>query len=138
MPDDELACAPSVLIVGTDAPTLPPRVLVEARGRLASGDCDLVLGPAADGGFYLIGGTGALAGRRDLLSGVAWSTDTVMRQTFARALALGLRTAILPWWYDVDTPGDLELLIAHLTVLPEAVAPETRSVLAAFAAMTVK
>jgi len=135
---EELSASPAVVILGTDAPTLPAAVLSDAAERLSSGACDLVLGPAADGGYYLVGATRAAAGRSELFAGIAWSTEKVMRESFARACSLGLRTAVLPWWYDVDTAEDLDLLVAHLPFLPRHVAPETRSVLAAFPRLQLK
>jgi rSAM/selenodomain-associated transferase 1 len=122
--------ARAVVIIGTDTPTLRREVIADAHARLESGSCSLALGPTADGGFYLIGAT-AEAARADLLEDIAWSTERVMRQTLRRALELGLRTHILPWWYDVDDSGDLDLLETHLLRLPRSVAPATRAYLAA-------
>jgi glycosyltransferase A (GT-A) superfamily protein (DUF2064 family) len=97
--------------------------------RALARSADLVLGPAADGGYYLIGATRAGA-RRALFSAIPWSTAGVLRTTFARAIALGLRTRLLPWWYDIDEASDLALLRHHLARLPGTVAPSTRRVLA--------
>jgi hypothetical protein len=65
---------------------------------------DLVLGPAVDGGYYLIGL------RQDvpqLFQDIAWSTSQVLAQTINRARPLGLAIALLPQLRDMDTPADL-------------------------------
>ncbi len=95
-----------VLIVGTDVPSLP---LDHYRDALALlGSHDLVLGPALDGGYYLIGLTRPAP---DLFSGIPWSTDEVLALTQKTAATRGLRTALLPVWRDVDTIEDVEALI---------------------------
>ena len=124
------AGARSVVVVGTDAPTLPRRLLEEAVERLDGGACDLVLGPAADGGYYLVGATGAGV-LPSLFLDIPWSSERVLRVTLTRAYAAGLRVHLLPWWYDVDTPEDLRLLRADLERLDPSIAPATRACLAA-------
>lgn len=108
------AGASAVVLIGTDSPTLPTLYLERAAAWLAD-TSDVVLGPAADGGYYLIGA------RRPLpelfAEGIAWSTTQVLPATLLRLRALrdrGLRVALLPFFYDVDTPQDLRLLAAHL------------------------
>ena len=66
----------------------------------------MVLGPALDGGYYLIG-----CGRRlpPVFEGVRWSTNHVLADTVARLADPSWRLALLPPWYDVDTPEDWEL-----------------------------
>jgi len=66
-----------------------------------------VLGPAEDGGYYLIG-----LGRRapELFADMPWSTDGVVPETLRRAERLGLDTHLLPQWWDVDTPEDFARL----------------------------
>lgn len=100
----------AVVVVGSDTPSLPVAYLDEAVRRLA-GDADLVLGPSDDGGYYLIG---LRAPRRDLLEGIAWSTGSVLDETRRRADAAGLRTSLLPGWFDVDTAADIERLRSTL------------------------
>lgn len=100
-----------VIVIGTDSPTLPDAVLREAREVLAGELADVVLGPADDGGYYLIG---LRRPSRALFAGIAWSTDAVLSQTVARADAAGLRTHLLPPWYDVDVPADLKRLAREL------------------------
>ena len=97
---------PQVLIVGTDVPSLPLERYKQTLKLLDSHD--LVLGPALDGGYYLIG-----LGRAapELFSDIPWSTDQVLALTQEKAGKLGLNTALLPPWRDVDTIEDLQALI---------------------------
>ena len=74
---------------------------------LAAGEADVVLGPAEDGGYYLVG-LGAPA--PELFVDVPWGTSTVYRTTLGRARALGRRIAVLPVWFDVDRARDLARL----------------------------
>ena len=113
---------PAAIALGTDTPTLPRALLQRAVDLAASGDVDVVLGPSEDGGYYLIG-------VRDdyptLFEGVPWSTPAVLDVTLRRADDAGLRSALLPTWFDVDTPDDLARLRAALIDTPH-VAPATR------------
>ena len=99
----------AVVIVGSDSPTLPRRHL-EAAVRIL-GRADGVIGPSADGGYYLIG---LRAPCPALFAGVPWSTDRVLVTTLRRARRAGRRLRRLPAWYDVDTPDDLRRLAAEL------------------------
>jgi len=93
-----------VLLVNGDSPTLPARLLVQAIETLREPGDRMVLGPASDGGYYLIGLKHA---HRQLFTRIAWGTETVARSTCERAAEIGLATTLLPEWYDVD---DLETL----------------------------
>lgn len=95
-----------VLIVGTDVPSLPLDHYQQALALLNTHD--VVLGPALDGGYYLIGLTQP---RPELFAGIAWSTDRVLAATQEKAAGLGLKTALLPPWRDVDTIEDLKALM---------------------------
>jgi rSAM/selenodomain-associated transferase 1 len=95
-----------VLIVGTDVPTLPLDYYKQALTLLDQND--VVLGPALDGGYYLIGLTKPVEG---LFDNIPWSTDRVLQLTRDKADGLGLRSALLPQWRDVDTIDDLASLI---------------------------
>lgn len=107
-----------LVLVGTDVPTLPLEHYRKATALLEGHD--VVLGPARDGGYYLLG----LAKRVDeLFDDIPWSTDRVFRLTCERAESLGLRVACLPEWRDVDTIDDLIVLIeagARDMTLPKA------------------
>lgn len=127
---DELAAAgfDSVCFIGTDSPTLPLAFIARAFERLEAG-ADVAIGPADDGGYYLIALRGA---RRAVFEGMDWSTGRVFAQTCARAAALGLDAAVLPSWYDVDDAVSLRRLHAELLAHGEG-ATQTRVVLASFA-----
>jgi rSAM/selenodomain-associated transferase 1 len=96
----------SAVVVGADSPTLPVERLVDAFVALERG-ADVVLGPTADGGYYLVGVRGA---RDDVFRDVDWSTSAVFAQTLERAATARLRTVLLDEWFDVDEPADLERL----------------------------
>ena len=101
----------AAIMIDSDTPTLPVERLESAVTLAGSGEHDLVLGPSEDGGYYLIG---LRRLRTELFEGMPWSTPAVFEETLRRADVLGLRTAQLPPWYDVDTAVDLERLTAEL------------------------
>ncbi len=115
----------AVLAIDSDTPTLPPTLLQRAVDLAASGDVDLVLGPAEDGGYYLIG---VRADHPALFHEIPWSTPSVLETTLTRAREAGLRIACLPAWFDVDTPEDLARLRTALRDTPHA-APLTSRLL---------
>jgi len=103
---ETLAAGPQpVVIIGSDCPDLSAAILAAAFQQLA--DHDLILGPALDGGYYLIG---LKALHPELFQHIAWGTDQVLAQTQAKAFGLGLRTALLPVLRDIDRPADLPFL----------------------------
>ncbi len=118
---DELGHGPTCLI-GSDAPTIPAEYLTQAFSLLA--DREVVIGPATDGGYWMIG---ARATAPDVFSNISWSTESVLQTTLTRLK--GQRVGLLPFHYDIDSFGDLELLRAHLYLLPESIAPHTRHAL---------
>ena len=92
-----------VAIIGTDCPGLRGHHLTRALALLA--EYEVVLGPATDGGYYLL----ALSSPQPaLFQHKAWSTDSVLADTVADARRLGLRVALLPELRDVDTAADLD------------------------------
>jgi rSAM/selenodomain-associated transferase 1 len=100
-----------VLLVNGDSPTLPPRLLVRAVEALREPGDRMVLGPASDGGYYLIG---LKHPHRHLFTRIAWGTETVARATSERAVEIGLATTLLPEWYDVDDMESLRWLQEEL------------------------
>ncbi|MBG8553697.1 TIGR04282 family arsenosugar biosynthesis glycosyltransferase [Hymenobacter guriensis] len=91
-----------VLIIGTDCPGLTTAHLQTALEALRTHD--VVLGPAADGGYYLLGLTRLYP---ELFADKPWSTATVRAETLRDAAGLGLRVHLLPELHDVDTAADL-------------------------------
>ncbi len=97
----------AVCLVNSDSPTLPTAVLEEAaRALLAPGE-RIVLGPADDGGYYLLGMQQPHA---HLFADITWSTSEVADATRARAASLNLEVVVLPTWYDVDDAAALSRL----------------------------
>jgi alpha-1,6-mannosyltransferase len=105
----------AVCLINADSPTLPTQLLVETVARLREPGDRIVLGPAADGGYYLIG---LKRFHRRLFEGIDWSTERVYRQTIARADEISLAVASLPEWYDVDDNETLALLARELQLGP--------------------
>ena len=101
----------SVCLVNADSPTLPTQFLVEAVSRLRESGDRVVLGPAADGGYYLMGLKHL---HRRLFEEIDWSTEQVFRQTLARAGEIGVTVAPLPEWYDVDDEATLAMLAREI------------------------
>lgn len=94
------------IALGADTPGLPLRLLAQARDALEAGH-DAVLGPAEDGGFYLLGLARCPAG---LLEGLPWSRRDTMEQTRRRLEQRGLAATVIDPWFDVDRDADLERL----------------------------
>jgi rSAM/selenodomain-associated transferase 1 len=101
-----------VVLIGTDFPDLPSRIVADALDTLRSKD--VVLGPANDGGYYLIG-LNLDTFSPDLFRGIAWSTDQVFDLTVSRCRDAGLTVHTLPQWRDVDTFEDLADLAVSLS-----------------------
>ena len=96
----------SVVMIGTDSPTLPADFIEKAFEFLET-DTHAVLGKTADGGFYLIG---LRVLRREIFENVRWSTPQTFEQTRRNIINLNMRLSETPDWYDVDTAPDFERL----------------------------
>ena len=101
----------SAIVLNADSPTLPTSLLVETVGVLQQPGDRVVLGPADDGGYYLLGVKRA---HRRLFQDIAWSTERVAQQTLDRAAELRLPVHLLSTWYDVDDIRALKMLLAEL------------------------
>jgi len=123
----------SVCLINSDSPSVPPQNFAEAAIELAEPGDRVVLGPADDGGYYLIG---LKRMRRRLFEEIDWSTERVFEQTTQRAAQLGLRTHELASGLDVDDRASLASLSEQLlsNQSPPDIAPNTRKFLAALAA----
>lgn len=95
------------VVLNSDSPTLPTSLLVETARALARPGDRAVLGPSADGGYYLLG---LKAAHRRMFERVTWSSEHVARQTRERAAEIGLELHELPEWYDVDDLASLQML----------------------------
>jgi rSAM/selenodomain-associated transferase 1 len=101
----------SVCLIDSDSPTVPTAAFEQAIAELAKPGDRIILGPAHDGGYYLIGLKRA---HSELFSNITWSTSTVFAETIAAAQAANLEAVILPLWYDVDDAATLDVLTAEL------------------------
>jgi rSAM/selenodomain-associated transferase 1 len=104
----------SAVVLNSDSPTLPTALLVRTATALADDGDRVVLGPADDGGYYLLGMKAAHA---HLFADIAWSTDSVADTTRMRAAQLGLDVVELPTWYDVDDQAALRRLQLEPSVI---------------------
>lgn len=95
----------SAVIIGSDCPQLQPELIYRAF-QLLSQNYDLVLGPALDGGYYLIGLSRLIP---EVFTGVDWGTERVLQQTVNIAKTFNLEIAYLPTLADVDRPEDLHI-----------------------------
>src|SRR5436305_1547106 len=119
--------AKAVMALASDHPTLPLELVHRAFERIERG-ADVVLGPAEDGGYYLIALRPEAVAPR-LFAGIAWSTPQVLAATLDRCRELGLRVELLPEASDVDTPEDLRRLAARMAAEGDLGCPRTRSLL---------
>ncbi len=95
------AGAERVVVIGTDCPDLDPELLEAAFARLDRNDA--VFGPAADGGYYLVGMKRPIP---ELFREIPWSTPATLSATLARAAGAGVSVALLEERRDVDTAED--------------------------------
>ena len=117
----------AVVLIGSDLPTLPPAHISAALDILMRRGEVLVLGPADDGGYYLIGLTQS---RPEFFEHIPWGTPLVLQRTREAAEALGVPVETVPPWYDVDSASDL-LRVWHLSEQLNSAARYTRAWLAA-------
>jgi uncharacterized protein len=118
--------ATQVVLVGSDIPLLTPAILAEAFDALAADPKHVVLGPASDGGYYLLG----LAAPEipDLFTGVRWSTKYTLMDTWRRCEFAARPVVLLPMLDDIDDPDDLARLRETLAASPH-LAPHTAAML---------
>jgi rSAM/selenodomain-associated transferase 1 len=104
--------AEAIVILGSDSPTVPVARVEQAFLELERRD--VVIGPATDGGYYLLGCARRLP---PIFDGISWSSPAVLAQTVDRLQAAGCPMALLPPWYDVDTLADWQMLAGHVAAL---------------------
>lgn len=115
--DEGLGRYQRVVIIGSDAPTLPIELIGAAFDSLEK--APIVLGPASDGGYYAVGAAHPV---RPSFEGVRWSTPHALADTLKANVPR--HVGLIAPWYDIDEPEDLAVLRAHLSV-DSSVAPAT-------------
>ncbi|MFC1794566.1 TIGR04282 family arsenosugar biosynthesis glycosyltransferase [Planctomycetota bacterium] len=98
------------ILIGSDSPDLPADLFIQALQSLESHHA--VIGPSSDGGYYLIGFSKARF-LPDAFNDISWSTENVFQQTLDVFEGHSSKVHILPQWFDVDTPVDLNELIVR-------------------------
>lgn len=116
-----------VAAVGSDHPLLTAAAVEEGFERLERG-AEVVLGPASDGGYYLVATRASSLDRR-LFADVPWSTSRVLSLTLDRCRELAVAVELLDEASDVDTPEDLRALGRALTEPGAPACPRTRRLL---------
>jgi rSAM/selenodomain-associated transferase 1 len=101
--------AGGAVLLGTDTPSLPPRLLARSVALLRR--AAVVIAPSLDGGYYLVGVRGPMP---EIFRAIVWGRSNVLSETVARLRRTGTRYALGPAWYDVDRSSDVMLLAAHL------------------------
>ena len=113
-----------LIIIGSDSPAIPLKYIEEAFSIL--GKTDIVLGPAEDGGFYLIGVKKTCP---DIFNSVRWSASYTLSDIIANLEKSSLNYMLLPKWYDIDEIKDLVKLNNDLKVIPDSYCKNTRKIL---------
>ncbi len=111
------------IVIGSDSPHISPHIITQAQEALTR--VDVVLGPADDGGYYLI----AMRKPYDVFTGIPMSTSVVARMTIDVAQSQGLKVHILEHLFDVDELPDL-LRLSELLETNSSLAPATAAYLA--------
>jgi rSAM/selenodomain-associated transferase 1 len=96
----------SVIFIGTDCPALDARYLLQAE-HILQNNAEVVIGPAIDGGYVLLGTRSCLPG---LFSDIDWGTEKVLAQTLAAVRTAQQQVVLLPEMADIDRPEDLHML----------------------------
>ena len=122
------------IILGSDSPHVPAAAVTDALALLES--ADVALGPAEDGGYYLVGIRNQPT-PPDIFTGVTMSTSAVLAETLERVAALGLSAQFIKTTFDVDTEADM-IRLAHLLDASPTLAPHTHELLRELAATSVK
>ena len=100
-----------IVVLGSDSPHLPAGYVARAFEEL--GKAEVVVGPARDGGYYLLGASRL---HTALLTEMPWGTAQLYRETVRRARKEGIPIASLPAWYDVDLPESVVQLWQDLSL----------------------
>ena len=101
-----------VVVIGSDSPSLPASYISKAFELLEQND--VVLGPAVDGGYYLVGQRRYVP---ELFEGIDWSQPEVLQQSVQQLARSNVSLGLLDPWYDVDSYADLLYLRGHVSAL---------------------
>ena len=104
-----------VVAIGADSPDLPLEFIAQALDALRAGQCEVALGPAADGGYTLIG---LHSLQPAVFEAIPWSTSQVFSATRERCRQADLRVLTVPEWYDVDDAASLARLREQVLASP--------------------
>lgn len=118
--------ANAVVLVGSDSPAMAVADVRDALRLVGEKTPRAVLGPARDGGYWLVGASGRVP---DLFAGIPWSTPEVLPATLERARLRGVEIVLVRHGYDVDDAADLRFLEAELERNRD-LAPRTRAAIA--------
>jgi uncharacterized protein len=113
-----------VVVIGTDTPWMGRKLVRRAFAALRAND--VVIGPAEDGGYYLLGMRKMVV---EIFQGMPWSTERVLELTLQKIVALKLRKKLLRQDFDLDRPGDLRKAARMLKGKPRA-APQLAAAVA--------
>jgi uncharacterized protein len=107
--------AERIVVLGADSPTVPTAFVHEAFRLL--NEFDVVIGPATDGGYYLLG-----CGQHTppIFDNISWGSPSVLPDTVKRLSQWHGRLTLLPPWYDVDTLDDWLFLTGHIAAMRQA------------------
>ncbi len=108
---DHLPTGP-VVVIGSDSPTIPSNLIQQAFDMLQ--EKDVLLGPAVDGGYYLVGQRVPV---QEMFDDIVWSEADVLQQTVQRLKASEHSLGLLTPWYDIDSLADLRFLRGHFNAL---------------------
>jgi hypothetical protein len=114
-----------VCLIGTDSPSLPYKFIQSGFEMLKR--FDLIIGPALDGGYYLLGLRKEVS---QIFTDIKWGDENVLISTIKKAKKEDISFSLLPFWYDIDTKRDLEFLGMHLDLLwgeGERIAPSSKA-----------
>ena len=100
----------SIVLIGSDSPTMPIEYIKMAYQKLEEND--FVIGPCCDGGMYLIGAKQKLD--PVIFQDIPWDTSEVLNLVLEKLFNRNIQFSMLPFWYDVDNADDLKFLKLHL------------------------
>ncbi|HUK39893.1 MAG TPA: TIGR04282 family arsenosugar biosynthesis glycosyltransferase [Candidatus Acidoferrales bacterium] len=117
-----------VLLIGGDLPAVPLKTLTDAIAAFER-DSEIVLGPASDGGYYLVAMNRPFP---EIFAGMSWSQPDVLAATIAKLISLNRKFKLISPWYDIDTIDDLSRLNSDCAAAPAGFMENTKALLQKF------